>query len=215
MREHFGHEQLQVDAFVAGGIFTGNPAAVVFTHRDDQWMQNVATENNLAETSFLQRIGVGQYKLRWFTPVREVELCGHATLAAAHALYETHREPRGTILSFHTVHSGVLAAAGQVDGSITLSFPATPVSPYTMTETDTDKATSALGIDKKDIVYAGKSIYDTFIEISSDAFDSLSNIAYSAFEHFGGRGVIVTARGEGVDKRTAGCHFRSRCFFPL
>lgn len=65
LRDHFGLDQLQVDAFTTGRAFSGNPAAVVFTQGDDVWMQNVAMENNLAETSFLDRMDDSNYKLRW------------------------------------------------------------------------------------------------------------------------------------------------------
>lgn len=83
----------QVDAF-ASKIFQGNPAAVVLLDEDvDQTlMQSIAAENNLSETSFLRPMGDGRYSLRWFTPSKEVTLCGHATLAAAHVLHtEFHR----------------------------------------------------------------------------------------------------------------------------
>jgi predicted PhzF superfamily epimerase YddE/YHI9 len=62
---HFGEEQLQADAFVTTGAFTGNPAAVVFSQRDTTWMQNVAMENNLAETAFVEKVSDNNYKLRW------------------------------------------------------------------------------------------------------------------------------------------------------
>jgi predicted PhzF superfamily epimerase YddE/YHI9 len=65
LRDHFGLDQVQVDAFTAGALFTGNPAAVVFTHKEEQWMQHVAMENNLAETAFLYEVAPNEYKLRW------------------------------------------------------------------------------------------------------------------------------------------------------
>jgi PhzF family phenazine biosynthesis protein len=76
-----------VDAFV-DQLFSGNPAAVVLLERevDDKWMQNVASEFNLSETSFLLPKAEGEWQLRWFTPTTEVNLCGHATLASAHVL---------------------------------------------------------------------------------------------------------------------------------
>ena len=77
-----------VDAF-ADGPFTGNPAAVCFPQARpaSSWMQAVAGEMNLSETAFLEPAEAGAWELRWFTPMREVDLCGHATLAAAHALW--------------------------------------------------------------------------------------------------------------------------------
>jgi predicted PhzF superfamily epimerase YddE/YHI9 len=116
-----------VDAFT-DRPFAGNPAAVCLLTRpgDDGWMQRVAAEMNLSETAFLGPEAAG-HRLRWFTPAAEVDLCGHATLAAAHVLWETGREPPGKTIRFHT-RSGVLAAepAGRW---IELDFPALPVRP--------------------------------------------------------------------------------------
>ena len=85
---HMGQEIFQVDAFT-DKPFTGNPAAVCILPEpaDDAWMQQLANEMNLSETAFLVRQGDG-FNLRWFTPAVEVELCGHATLASAHILWE-------------------------------------------------------------------------------------------------------------------------------
>jgi predicted PhzF superfamily epimerase YddE/YHI9 len=116
----------QVDAF-AERPFAGNPAAVCLlaAPADPAWMQHVAAEMNLAETAFLWPEGDG-YRLRWFTPRVEVDLCGHATLASAHVLWETGREPAGRRLRFQT-RSGELAAARRGD-EIELDFPAEPPS---------------------------------------------------------------------------------------
>ena len=115
---------VQVDAF-ANRPFGGNPAAVCILGepRDDAWMQNVAREMNLAETAFLHPENDG-YRLRWFTPVNEVALCGHATLASAHVLWEDHHLPAGRQARFHT-QSGLLTADRRGDW-IDLDFPATP-----------------------------------------------------------------------------------------
>ena len=117
----------QVDAF-ADRAFAGNPAAVCLLEgpADAAWMQAVAAEMNLSETAFLHREDAG-YALRWFTPVAEVALCGHATLASAHALWESGRaEPAGAI-DFTTL-SGTLSAAR--DGEwIVMDFPSTPPEP--------------------------------------------------------------------------------------
>ncbi len=100
----------QVDAFT-DRPFHGNPAAVCLLEaaRDEDWMQAVAAEMNLAETAFVSPRHDG-FDLRWFTPTCEVDLCGHATLASAHALWETRRLPTGTTARFHT-KSGWLTAA--------------------------------------------------------------------------------------------------------
>jgi len=116
---------LQIDSFT-DRPFAGNPAAVVLLRADedvdDAWMQQVAAEMNLSETAFVAPRTDGEWDLRWWTPAVEVDLCGHATLAAAHALYETGRLGDGAVaVSFHT-RSGVLRAS--VDGrTITLDLP--------------------------------------------------------------------------------------------
>src|SRR6185503_20806720 len=101
---------VQVDAF-SSGPFSGNPAAVIVLPlpRDDGWMHHVAQEMNLSETAFLVRRADGSFDLRWFTPTVEVALCGHATLASAHALWESAQIPLDATANFHT-KSGLLTA---------------------------------------------------------------------------------------------------------
>lgn len=100
----------QVDAFT-DRPFTGNPAAVCLLQSpaDPVWMQQVAREMNLAETAFLRRQNDG-YDLRWFTPSTEVDLCGHATLASAHVLWEEQQLGPNDTARFHT-RSGLLTAS--------------------------------------------------------------------------------------------------------
>ena len=111
-----------VDAFVAQP-FSGNPAGVCILKQEQpsRWMQQVAMEMNQAETAFVQKRADGSWSLRWFTPQVEVNLCGHATLAAAHALWQ-HAGETAAILEFHTL-SGVLSAK-QMGDEIQLDFPA-------------------------------------------------------------------------------------------
>src|SRR3982750_3836117 len=101
----------QVDAFT-DKPFRGNPAAVCVlpAARDEVWMQDVAREMNLSETAFLVRRTAGPSGLGWFTPAAEVALCGHATLASAHALWETGALAKGEEARFHTL-SGLLTAS--------------------------------------------------------------------------------------------------------
>jgi PhzF family phenazine biosynthesis protein len=116
---------LTVDAFT-DRPFAGNPAAVCLLaeERDAVWMQNVARDMNLSETAFVVTRPDGDFGLRWFTPAVEVDLCGHATLASAHALWEIGRLERSRTARFHT-KSGLLTAAR--DGEwIELDFPAYP-----------------------------------------------------------------------------------------
>ena len=118
------HHIVQVDAFT-DKPFGGNPAGVCIlsSAAADDWMQKVAREMNLSETAFLHPVENG-YNLRWFTPTIEVELCGHATLATAHVLFDDGHHSPDTLLRFQT-RSGELTA--RKDGSwIELDFPATP-----------------------------------------------------------------------------------------
>src|SRR5262245_36592238 len=107
-----------VDAFTPEA-FHGNPAAVVLGDGPVDWMQSVAAEMKHSETAFLRERADGSFDLRWFTPEVEVDLCGHATLASAHVLWETAQREQVT---FHT-RSGALLSSHNADGTITLDFP--------------------------------------------------------------------------------------------
>ena len=148
-----------VDAFT-GKPFEGNPAAVCLLDGapDPSWMQDVAREMNLSETAFVSARDDG-YDLRWFTPVLEVDLCGHATLASAHVLWEAGGcDPQGTI-SFHT-RSGVLECHQRTD-RIEMDFPARPVE-----ETDAPKELiDALGAKPTSM---GKSAVGYVVELGSE-----------------------------------------------
>jgi PhzF family phenazine biosynthesis protein len=125
-----GAPLFQVDAF-ASAPFTGNPAAVCLLEEpaDPAWMQAVAAEMNLSETAFVHALAgeAGRFELRWFTPTVEVDLCGHATLASAHVLWETRRLATEVAARFET-RSGVLTARRAGD-DVALDFPADPVLP--------------------------------------------------------------------------------------
>src|SRR6187200_425925 len=120
-----------VDAF-ASGPFRGNPAAVVPLEPGDApdaaWMQQVAAEMKHSETAFVQRRADGAFDLRWFTPEVEVDLCGHATLASAHVLWETQRLAPDAAAVFHT-RGGELRANRHGDAAIELDFPTAPPEP--------------------------------------------------------------------------------------
>jgi PhzF family phenazine biosynthesis protein len=140
-----------VDAF-ASGPFTGNPAAVCLleTPVDPTWMQAVAAEMNLSETAFVRPVVAdepGHFELRWFTPTVEVDLCGHATLASAHVLWETDAEAGRRPAKFET-RSGVLTATRAGD-DVELDFPADPV-----TTADPDPGLlDVLGVADADVSY--------------------------------------------------------------
>src|SRR5262249_30258539 len=117
---------LHVDAFTDTAL-RGNPAAVVVLDhiRGDEWLQALAAEMNLSETAFVRQLDDGAWSLRWCTPTVEVELCGHATLASAHALWELGFASHTAPIAFDTL-SGRLTATRRGD-RIELEFPALPV----------------------------------------------------------------------------------------
>jgi len=189
-----------VDAFT-DRPFAGNPAAICLLDKpaDEAWMQKVAAEMNLAETAFLVREADG-FGLRWFTPVLEVDLCGHATLASAHTLWSTGIVPNGEPIRFRT-KSGVLGAS-QRDGAIELDFPAEPATEATAS---IDLA-AALGAPLR---WVGRNRMDYIVEI--DDAETLRAMApnMDALKQLQTRGVIVTCPGQGTEY-----DFLSRFFAP-
>jgi PhzF family phenazine biosynthesis protein len=179
----------QVDAFT-DRPFAGNPAAVCLlpAPREEGWMQSVAREMNLSETAFLHPETDGGWRLRWFTPAIEVELCGHATLASAHVLWETGALAAGETARFHTL-SGLLTAERSGEW-ITLDFPARRVEeaapPPGLAE--------ALGIEAPRFV--GKSRYDYLVEIASEPEVRALDPDHRRLASLPVRGVIVTARAD-------------------
>jgi PhzF family phenazine biosynthesis protein len=175
----------QVDAFT-DRPFAGNPAAVCLlpAARDARWMQNVAAEMNLSETAFLVR-REGCYELRWFTPTVEVDLCGHATLASAHVLWESGRLPADEDASFET-RSGSLVARRN-DGWIEMDFPADPPSETA----PIDGLSAMLGCDP---VWVGKGRFDLFVEGDSEETVRALKPRLAAIASLPYRGVVVTAR---------------------
>jgi PhzF family phenazine biosynthesis protein len=190
----------QVDAF-ANHPFVGNPAGVcLLDHvRPDAWMQALAAEMKHSETAFLLPENDG-YRLRWFTPGAEVDLCGHATLASAHILFETNRVGPNGEIRFST-RSGELKARLN-DGWIELNFPTTRAMPCQAPE----GMLAALGISQP--LYIGKNEYDYLIEVADESVVRNLKPDFRALASIPIRGVIVTARGsEEYD-------FMSRFFAP-
>lgn len=189
-----------VDAFT-DRPFAGNPAAVCLLSepKEDAWLQNVAREMTLSETAFIWSEG-GDFRLRWFTPIVEVDLCGHATLAAAHILWQTRTLAPGTQARFHT-HSGLLTA-DQRDNWIELNFPAEPPqaspSPRELTE--------SLGAVP---VYAGQNRMDYLIEVESETVLRSLTPDFARLAQIPVRGVIVTSRSDSKE-----FDFVSRFFAP-
>jgi PhzF family phenazine biosynthesis protein len=188
----------QVDAFTEQ-LFGGNPAAVCIT---EQWlpetlMQSIAAENNLAETAFITADEDG-YGIRWFTPTVEVDLCGHATLAAAHVIFH-HLDYRDNEVVFHSRNSGRLSVRRH-GAMLSLDFPADEYKRVT-----TPLALEqALGIEPM-ATYKGKTDYMAVLPSEQDVASLAPNMAL--LNTLEARGVIVTAMGDNVD-------FVSRFFAP-
>jgi PhzF family phenazine biosynthesis protein len=193
-------EIFQVDAFT-DKVFAGNPAAVCILPEaaDEDWMQHLANEMNLSETAFLVRQEEG-FNLRWFTPAVEVELCGHATLASAHILWEQGFLPAGRQARFYT-RSGLLSALNK-DSWIELDLPAEPEK---QTEIP-DGLLKAFGVAAR---YVGKNRFDFLIELESA--ETVRKIVpdFTLLRSLSSRGFIVTSRSD-----SSQYDFISRFFAP-
>jgi PhzF family phenazine biosynthesis protein len=196
----------QVDAFT-DRRFAGNPAAVCILSEaaDERWMQEVAAEMNLSETAFARSLApASKFNLRWFTPRTEVDLCGHATLATAHVLWEDGHLPRGEPALFET-RSGLLAAKRGPDG-IELDFPAEPARDELRQSSELNELQSALGAS---IRFASRNRFDLLVELETE--DQVRGLCpdIRRLEQFSVRGVIVTGRSSSRDY-----DFVSRFFAP-
>jgi PhzF family phenazine biosynthesis protein len=189
-----------VDAFT-DKPFTGNPAGVCVLPgpRDDAWMQNVGREMNLSETAFLLKQADG-FSLRWFTPAVEVDLCGHATLASAHILWEAGLLAHQQSARFHT-RSGLLTAERRAN-EIELDFPATPDEPA--------EAPAALAeIIGAEFSNFRKSRFDDLAEVASEEVVRGLRPDFTRLKALPVRGIMVTSRAS-----TPGFDFVSRFFGP-
>ena len=196
-----GLKLIQVDAFTSER-FRGNPAAVCVLKEpvEEGWMQNLAREMNLSETAFLLK-EADAFRLRWFTPATEVDLCGHATLASAHVLWRFgYVDPQDPI-RFHT-RSGLLTARRRGEW-IELDFPAQRVEPIQTPAGLED----ALGVKIKFTGYDGS---DYLVEVESEDVVRALHPALSQLKAFPVRGVMVTSRA----KKNAAYDFVSRFFAP-
>lgn len=187
----------QIDAF-ADAVFSGNPAAVVPL---DNWipaemMQQIAMENNLSETAFIVKNSSDKYSIRWFTPKTEVDLCGHATLASAHVLFN-HIGTIGSKITFDS-KSGELSATR--DGSfIWLDFPSNPPRPVSMPR----EVPEALGVMPK---FTGLN-KDLLVVVDSERMVADVRPDMEVIKQMDVRGIILTAKGNQED-------FVSRFFAP-
>ena len=188
----------QIDAF-AETVFSGNPAAVCPLEKwlDDETMQKIAAENNLAETAFYVYAGK-MFEIRWFTPTVEVDLCGHATLAAAFVLFNQENYI-GERIEFYSPRSGSLTVTKNGD-LLTLNFPADTIKDVPLIK-EIEKCFDIQPVS----AFKGKTDYLLVFENEEDivnikpAFDEISQLAC--------RGVIITAKGKNAD-------FVSRFFAP-
>ncbi len=193
-----------IDAFAAAP-FTGNPAAICLLGeepRSAEWMQTVAREMSLSETAFVERIGE-ELTIRWFTPAAEVELCGHATLAGAHALWEAGWVAAEQSIRF-TSASGLLLAR-RIDGWIELDFPSRPP----VAEVPPQGLLRLLGIEEAE--FFGRSADDDYLVIVSHE-EMVRELRPDSrrLAEIGHRGVIVSAKA----RTTARADFISRFFAP-
>ncbi len=191
-------DMYQLDAFT-DVVFAGNPAAICPLNRwiaDDQ-MQSIATENNLSETAFYVPIA-GGFHLRWFTPTAEVDLCGHATLAAAALLFD-HLHYEQPIVRFKT-RSGWLSVMRK-NGGFEMDFP------IDVAEACQTPALLAEAI-PAETEFVGRSKDDYLVVLADEMQLRSLQPDYRMLKALGGRGVLVTAKGNDVD-------FVSRCFFPF
>ncbi|NVI86866.1 PhzF family phenazine biosynthesis protein [Actinomadura sp. BRA 177] len=184
---------LVVDAF-ADRPFTGNPAGVCLLRdaADPDWMQRVAAEMKHSETAFVRPVvdDGADFELRWFTPVMEVALCGHATLGSAHALYETGTVAPDRPIRFRTLKSGVLTVTREGDGSLSMDFPVCPAEPIDVPE----GLPEALGLQ---VLRAGRNVQnDLLVEVADETAVRKAAPDIRALAAIDARGVIVTAAAD-------------------
>jgi PhzF family phenazine biosynthesis protein len=202
-------ELFHIDAFT-DRPFAGNPAAVCLIdgELDSSWAQHVAAEMNLSETAFvspaageLARSAVNGFNLRWFTPKAEVELCGHATLASAHVLWEAGRLAHDTASVFHT-RSGALTCTRDSAGLISMDFPARIATPC-------EPPAGLIDALRASAVFVGNNRMDYLIHVPSEKSLRALDPDFRALKSVKARGVIVTAAS------TSGEYdFVSRFFAP-
>lgn len=202
-----------VDAF-AHRPFAGNQAAICLLHevRPVEWMQALAVELNLSETAFVRPLEGGHFELRWFTPGGEIELCGHATLAAAHAMWAEFGLPElSNTITFDTL-SGQLSAEREGERNITLNFPlvAPQAFPADIAPPSHKAILMALGLPESTLIrFIGKAGQKLFIELESAAAVRQCAPNFAAICDLPLRGILVTAESD-----QAQYQFVSRFFVP-
>jgi PhzF family phenazine biosynthesis protein len=183
------------DAFTSEP-YCGNPACVVLLEQpaDENWMQKVALEMNLSETAYLvPRKDPSNFDLRWFTPTCEVDLCGHATLASSHVLWDVHSVDKTVPVQFHT-KSGVLTATRDESGFIELDFPSEPASAIPDDDADRAQLLPSFGLEAADVLWVGRNRMDVLAEVTPAAFARLKPV-FSEVAKITCRVLSVTAAG--------------------
>ena len=190
----------QVDAFT-DKLFSGNPAAVCLldTWTDDETMQCIANENNMAETAFVVP-RAQDFEIRWFTPTVEVDLCGHATLAAAFVLFNVHHHP-GSSVKFHSPRSGWLPVEMK-DDMLFLDFPTDTL--HQLPDEQNIIISPCIGLTPIEL-YKGKTDY--MAVIGNESLLKSLQPDFNEISKLQARGLIVTAKGDNAD-------FVSRFFAP-
>jgi predicted PhzF superfamily epimerase YddE/YHI9 len=206
-----------VDSF-ARKPFSGNPAAIVFAHGKTAWMQSLATELNIPVTAFVDNSENGGLirVIRWydvhfvlllvlyflmfhnvfrFTPKKELTICGHATLAAAHTLFTASSSFSNVI--FRSEYCGVMTATKSSSGAVQFTFPAEDAPSVSLCTEDQTKLLSALEIDSRDVVFSGRTESDLIVELTRASFSRVAQIVdYSKLATLSTRGVIITCVGK-------------------
>lgn len=185
-----------VDAFT-DQPFSGNPAGVLLldSFPDDTWLQKVAAEVNLSETAFAHPLPAGgeaDWALRWFTPATEVDMCGHATLATAHVLHSTGAASGAVRFA---ARCGVLGATTEADGTITMDFPTSTLTPVAV-PVGLEKA---LGAEVLAVHDTAAHIGDLVVELRDESTVRALAPDFAALKGLSSRGIIVTAAAERPD----------------
>ncbi|WP_432798507.1 PhzF family phenazine biosynthesis protein [Poriferisphaera sp. WC338] len=209
----------QIDAFTDQS-FSGNPAAVhiLADSKPDTYLQAVAAEMNLSETAFILPRDDGSYSLRWFTPVAEVELCGHATLASAHILWQTGRHCISSDIIFHTQKRGTLVCSRTENNCITMRFPLDKPKPLNPADIQNyDQLLTHLSLQSADVVDLFQGPYDLILTLESESLVRNLQPDFNALAAIPYRGIAVTAKADTkttVDNESTSVDFISRFFAP-
>ncbi|MCK7610223.1 PhzF family phenazine biosynthesis protein [Acinetobacter portensis] len=182
----------QVDAFTTQ-LFKGNPAAVLVLDNwlNEELMQNIAFENNLAETAFVRIIDDENYEIRWFTPTTEVDFCGHATLASSFVLFKDYTQKKK--IQFHVKQLGIFIVTEADDGKIIMDFPIRPAKKLESYPELLDKAFTKPFKN----VYLNEQAYILEYENSQDILDEMPNI--EMLKQFGEMKIANSANASSLD----------------